>query len=141
MTDSLKPGMTFDFSYEVPEDKTVPHLFPDIEEGAVMPEVLATGFMVGLFEFACIKFINAHIDWPREQTVGIHINVSHSAPTPPGFTVTVRGTLDAVDGKKLSFSLEADDGKDTISSGTHDRFIINAEKFNAAVAAKREART
>jgi len=136
MSASLVPGMTFEFAYTVPEDKTVPHLFPDIPEGAVMPKVLATGFMVGLFEFACIKFINDHIDWPRQQTVGIHVNVSHLAATPPGLTVTVRGTLEKVDGRKLCFSITADDGVDTISKGTHDRFIIDAEKFNAAVAKK-----
>jgi fluoroacetyl-CoA thioesterase len=137
MKDSLKPGMNFTFQYEVPEDKTVPHLFPDIEEGRVMPEVLATGFMVGLFEFACIKAVNPHLDWPREQTVGIHVNVSHTAATPPGMTVTVKGTLEEMEGRKLHFSLTADDGMDTISSGTHDRFVIDAEKFTASVAQKK----
>jgi len=136
MSATLAPGMTFEFTYRVPEDKTVPHLFPDIPEGALMPRVLATGFMIGLFEFACIRFINEHIDWPRQQTVGIHVNVSHLAATPPGLTVTVRGTLEKVEGRKLSFSIIADDGVDTISTGTHDRFIIDAEKFNAAVAKK-----
>ena len=137
MTESLQPGMTFEFSYTVTENKTVPHLFPEIEEGAVMPEVLATGFMVGLMEFACIKFINPHIDWPRQQSVGVHINVSHSAATPPGMTVTIKGRLEKVDGRKLSFALEAFDAQDQISQGTHERFIIDAERFNAAVAKKR----
>ena len=136
MTDTLQAGMSFEFSYTVPEDKTVPHLFPDIEEGAVMPHVLATGYMVGLMEFACIKFINPHIDWPRQQSVGIHVNVSHSAATPPGMTVTVKGRLEKVEGRKLSFALEAFDDQDQISTGTHERFIIDAQKFNAAVAKK-----
>jgi fluoroacetyl-CoA thioesterase len=136
MTDTLQPGMTFEYRYTVPEEKTVPHLFPDIEEGAVMPHVLATGYMVGLMEFACIKFINPHIDWPRQQTVGIHINVSHVAATPPGMTVTVKGRLEKVDCRKLGFSLEACDEREIISQGTHDRFIIDADRFNAAVAEK-----
>ena len=139
MTDTLQAGMTFEFRYKVPESRTVPHLFPDIEEGAVMPKVLATGYMVGLMEFACIRFINPHIDWPRQQTVGIHINVSHTAATPPGMTVTIKGKLEKVEGRKLSFSLEAFDDKDPISRGTHDRFVIEAEKFNAAVARKQAA--
>jgi fluoroacetyl-CoA thioesterase len=136
MANTLQPGMTFEFRYMVPEEKTVPHLFPDIEEGAVMPHVLATGFMVGLMEFACIKFINPYIEWPRQQTVGIHINVSHVAATPPGLTVTVKGRLEKVDGRKLSFSLQAFDDREVISQGSHDRFIIDADKFNAAVAKK-----
>jgi fluoroacetyl-CoA thioesterase len=90
-------------------------------------------------EFACIKFINPHIDWPRQQSVGIHIDVSHTAATPPGMTVTVKGRLDAIDGRKLSFSLEAYDDQDLISSGSHDRFIIDADKFIASVEKKRES--
>ena len=57
MTESLQTGMTFEFRYRVPLERTVPYLYPDIEEGAVMPKVFATGYMVGLMEFACIKFI------------------------------------------------------------------------------------
>jgi fluoroacetyl-CoA thioesterase len=136
MAASLRPGMTFEFSYVVTPERTVPHLYPDIEEATVMPEVFAPGYLVGLLEFACIKFINPHIDWPRQQTVGIHIDVSHTAATPPGMTVTVKGRLEEVDGRKLRFYLEAFDDRDKISSGTHDRFIIDAGKFNAAVAEK-----
>jgi fluoroacetyl-CoA thioesterase len=139
MTHTLQEGLEFEFGYTVPQDKTVPHLFPEFPEGRAMPEVFATGYMVGLFEFACIKAINAHIDWPRQQTVGIHINVSHTAATPPGFTVTVKGRLDKIDGRKLSFTLEAHDGVDTISKGNHERFLIDADKFNTAVAEKTAA--
>jgi fluoroacetyl-CoA thioesterase len=134
MSQTLKEGMTFEFSYRVPADKTVPHLFPEFPEGGKMPEVLATGFLVGLMEFACIKFINPHIEWPRQQTVGIQINLSHTAATPPGFTVTIKGRLEKMDGRKLSFVLDASDGVDSIGQATHERFIIDAEKFNASVA-------
>ena len=65
------------------------------------------------------------------------VNVSHTAATPPGFTVTVKGRLEKIDGRKLSFAIEARDGVDTISKGSHDRFIIDAGKFNAGVAKKK----
>lgn len=138
MKDALQPGMTFEFKYKVPGDKTVPHLFPDITEAQAMPNVFATGFLVGLFEFTCIKAVNPHIDWPREQTVGIGIQIDHTAATPPGFTITVTGTLTHVEGRKLTFSLTAHDGVDTISKGVHERFIIDADKFNAQVKRKAE---
>jgi fluoroacetyl-CoA thioesterase len=96
-----------------------------------MPDVFATGFLVGLFEFACIQAIKPYLDWPSEQSVGIQIDIDHTAATPPGMTITVNGTLDRIEGKKLSFSLVAHDGVEQISKGTHQRFIINAEKFNA----------
>jgi len=133
---SLKPGLIFEFKFKVPENKTVPHLYPESPEFQVMPKVLATGFMVGLFEWACIQAINPYIDWPEEQTVGIHVNVSHLAATPPGLTITLQGKLEQVEGRKLSFSIVADDGVDKISEGTHERFIINAAKFSAKMAAK-----
>ena len=101
-----------------------------------MPRVLATGFMVGLIEWACIKAINPYIDWPNEQTVGIGVKLSHKAATPPGLTVTVKLRLEKVEGRKLTFSIVADDGIDVISEGTHERFIINTAKFNAKAEAK-----
>jgi fluoroacetyl-CoA thioesterase len=136
MKQSLKPGLTFEFKFKVPENKTVPYLYPESPEFQLMPKVLATGYMVGLFEWACIQAINPHIEWPDEQTVGIQVNLSHVAATPPGLTVTVKGKLEEVEGRKLSFSLVADDGVDTISEGAHDRFVIEAEKFNAKMVAK-----
>jgi len=140
MSQTLKEGMAFEFAYTVPAAKTVPHLFPEFSEGKTMPEVLATGFLVGLLEFTCIKFINPHIDWPRQQTVGIGIHLTHTAATPPGFTVTVKGRLEKAEGRKLAFALEAHDGVDSICKATHERFIIDAEKFNAAVDKKKAAR-
>lgn len=136
MTDALTPGMTFKLTYLVPEDKTVPHLFPDIPEARLMPKVLATGFLVGLFEFACIQAINPHIDWPRQMTVGTGMQMDHRAATPPGFTVTISGELTGVDGRRLTFALTAHDGADTISKAVHERFIIVADRFNAHVAEK-----
>lgn len=136
MKESLVPGLTFEFSFTVPEEKTVPHLYPESPEFQLMPRVLATGFMVGLFEWACIRAVNPHIDWPNEQTVGTDVKLSHLAATPPGLTVRVRGKLEAVEGRKLTFSLVADDGIDKISEGTHERFVINAEKFNGKMEAK-----
>ncbi|MDH3356861.1 MAG: thioesterase family protein [Desulfobacteraceae bacterium] len=140
MKNSLQPGLTYSFKFKVPENKTVPHLYPESPEFQVMPKVLATGFMVGLFEWACIQATNPHIDWPHEQSVGIGVNLNHIAATPPGLTVTVNVKLEEVEGRKLVFSIVADDGIDKISEGTHDRFIIDAAKFNAKIATKINAK-
>jgi len=136
LKNSLQPSLTYEFKFKVPENKTVPHLYPESAEFQAMPNVLATGYMVGLFEWTCIQAINPHIDWPREQTVGIDLKLNHIAATPPGLTVTVKVKLEEVEGRKLVFSIVANDGIDKISEGTHDRFIIDAAKFNAKMAAK-----
>jgi len=136
MKDSLKPGLTVEFQFKVPENKTVPFLYPEFEEGHVMPKVFATGFLLGLFEFTCIKALKAHLDWPNEQTVGIGMNMTHAAATPAGMTVTVKGKLDKMEGRKLTFKLEAFDDAEKVSEATHERYVIDAEKFNAAIGKK-----
>ena len=136
MKDSLKPGLTHQFRFRIPPTKTVPHLYPESEAFQQMPQVLATGFMVGLLEWACIEAIKPHLDWPREQSLGTLVNFSPLAATPPGLTVTVDVKLDRVEGRKLVFALSAHDGVDRIAEGTHERFVIDAGKFNAKVAEK-----
>jgi len=136
MKSTLHPGLTYEFKFTIPENKTVPFLYPESPEFQVMPKVLATGFMVGLLEWACIRAINPHLDWPKEQTVGTAIRLSHIAATPPGLTVTVTVHLDKIEGRKLSFSIVGHDGVDTISEGTHQRFVIAAAQFNEKVRIK-----
>ncbi|HTN94661.1 MAG TPA: thioesterase family protein [Gallionella sp.] len=136
MKETLKPGIKYEHKFVVPASKTVPALYPESEEFREMPEVFATGFLVGFLEWACIKAINPHLDWPREQTVGTHIDVSHEAATPPGLEVTATVELMEVEGRRLVFAVEAHDGVDRISKGRHERFVINREKFNAKVGAK-----
>ena len=137
MKETLKPGIRYEHSFVIPATKTVPHLYPESEEFTVMPEVFATGYLVGFLEWACIKAINPHIDWPEEQTVGTHINVSHQAATPPGLEVTATVELIMVEGRKLIFAVEAHDGIDLISKGKHERFIINKEKFDQGLGNKK----
>ena len=137
MKETLKAGIRYEHKFVVPQSKTVPALYPEAEELMVMPEVFATGFLVGLIEWACIKALQPHLDWPQEQTVGTSIDVTHQAATPPGLEVTVIVELVAIDRKKLTFSVEAHDGIDLISKGRHERFIINKEKFDAKLDEKR----
>ncbi|HVP53161.1 MAG TPA: thioesterase family protein [Terriglobales bacterium] len=139
MKDSLKPGIEYELRYRVPESKTVPNLYPEAPEFQVMPRVFATGFMVGLMEWACLLAILPHLDWPAEQSVGTHVNLSHSAATPPGLEVRAKVKLIKVDGRRLVFEVEGKDGVDVICTGTHERFIINAAKFVERVQAKAQA--
>ena len=137
MKDTLSVGLQYQHTFKVSASKTVPALYPEADEFLAMPKVFATGFMVGFLEWACIKAINPYLDFPQEQTVGTHINVSHEAATPIGLTVTANVELIKIEGRKLTFKVEAHDGVDLISQGTHERFVINKEKFDAKVLEKR----
>ncbi|MGD2140106.1 MAG: thioesterase family protein [Burkholderiales bacterium] len=136
MKDSLQPGLSHQHRFTIPKTKTVPYLYPESDMFREMPEVLATGFMVGLLEWACIELLRPHLDWPDEQSLGTHVDFSHLAATPPGLTVTVDVKLESVQGRKLAFSVVAHDGIDTISTGTHERVIIDVARFRNKLAAK-----
>ena len=136
MKETLQPGLKFSFRFPVTADRTVPHLLPESPEFQIMPEVLASGYMVGIIEWACIQAMNPHLDWPREQSVGLGFKLSHVAATPPGLTVTIQVELITVEGRKLTFAVRAEDDVDLISEGIHERFVIDADRFKAKVAAK-----
>ncbi len=136
MKDTLKPGITSEFTIVVGESKTVPALYPEAPEFQAMPKVFATGFMVGFIEWACIRAVNPHLDWPEEQTVGTHVDMSHIAATPTGMKVTARVTLVEVEGRRLKFTVEARDERETIGTGTHDRFVISKKRFDEKMGQK-----
>jgi fluoroacetyl-CoA thioesterase len=136
MRASLQPGITHTLTFNVPENKTVPHIYAEAADFQMMPRVFATGYMVALCEWACVDLIKPYLDWPAEQSLGTHVNLSHTAATPPGLTVTVDAKLERIDGRKLTFSVSAHDGIDAITSGTHERVIINFDRFQDKLAKK-----
>ena len=138
MKPELTVGLTYQHRFVVPATKTVPALYPEAEEFFAMPEVFATGFMVGLLEWACIKAINPYLDWPAQQSVGTHINVSHQAATPVGAEVLVEVELLEIHGRRLLFAVQAHDGLDLIAQGSHERCLIDREKFVSKVKQKQQ---
>jgi fluoroacetyl-CoA thioesterase len=137
MQPTLRAGLEGTFRYRVPESRTVPRIYEEAADFQMMPRVLATGYLVALAEWACIELIKPHLDWPREQSLGTRVDLSHLAATPPGFTVEIRARLESVEGRKLVFAVSASDGADLISEGTHQRHVIDAHRFEAKLAAKR----
>jgi fluoroacetyl-CoA thioesterase len=134
--DTLAAGLEATFRYRVPENKTVPRIYPEAPDFQVMPAVFATGYLVALCEWACVELVKPHLDWPREMTLGTHVDLSHAAATPPGFTIEVKARLEAVEGRRLVFRVAAHDGVDTITEGRHERHVIDAARFEAKLAAK-----
>jgi len=138
MKATLKAGLTHRFTYQVPAQKTVPHLYQEAPEFQAMPAVFATGFMVGLMEWTCIQLLAPHLD-AGEGSLGTHIDVSHMAATPAGLNVTVDAECTAVRGRRASFLVRAHDGIDMIGEGRHERAIVVWDRFNAKVAEKATA--
>ena len=138
MKSTLKPGLTHRIALTITDRHTVPALYPESPMFQAMPKVLATGYMVGLFEWCCTELLNMHLD-PGEGSLGVVVNFTHLAATPPGLMVTVDCECVAVDGKKVSFKVRGHDGVDLIGEGHHERAVVNYEKFNARAAEKAKA--
>ncbi len=98
--------------------------------------VFATPMMIGIMENAAMHCV-AEALGQEESTVGIHLDVKHMAATPMGMEVRALAELIEIDGKKLKFKVEAFDEKGKIGEGTHDRFIINVEKFMSRLESKK----
>src|SRR4029078_5621616 len=135
MKPTLKPGLKHSFSYKVPENKTVPYTYPESPIIAHMPKAFVTGFMIVLMEWTCTQLMEPHLDL-GEGSLVTHVNVSHLAATPIGFTVKVDAELVAVAGRKLTCKVSAHDGKDLMGEVRHERVVVAWDRFNAKVAEK-----
>lgn len=91
-------------------------------------DVFASPAMIALMENAAMLAVRDHID-PEYTTVGGHIDVSHLHPTAKGREVEATAVLTKIEGKKLTFSVEAHEGNTLIGRGTHLRFIVHRSRF------------
>ena len=98
--------------------------------GSGMLPVFATPSMIALMEKAAAESVAPQLD-AGMTTVGTKLDVAHTAATPVGMTVRAETELTEIDGRRLIFTVRAFDELGEIGSGTHERFIVNAEKFLA----------
>ena len=106
--------------------------------GSGLVPVFATPYMITLMENAAVNAVTPHLE-AGLGTVGTHLDVSHEAATPIGMKVWAECTLSEVDGKRLTFEVTAYDEAGVIGRGSHERFIINTEKFLAKCEAKKNS--
>jgi predicted thioesterase len=125
----LHPGLRGEASLTVGEQHTAPR----VGSGAV--HVLATPVMINLFEAAALAAIESLLP-PGHQSLGTVLNVRHIAATPVGMRVVATAVVEKVDGRTVHFRLEARDERELIGDGTHERVVVNVDKFDARVQAK-----
>jgi fluoroacetyl-CoA thioesterase len=109
------------------------HTAPRIGSGRV--HVLATPVMINLMEAAALAAVEALLP-DGHQSLGIKLDVSHTAATPVGMRVVATARLDGVEGRRLRFSVEARDEKESIGGGTHERVVVNVARFDERVQKK-----
>lgn len=96
--------------------------------GSGLVKVFATPMMIALIERTCNESVTPLLD-PDQGTVGTRIDVSHCAATPVGMRVWCDSELTEVDRRRLVFSVRAYDQCGLIGEGTHERFIIDSDRF------------
>jgi predicted thioesterase len=105
------------------------------EVGSGKVPVFASPMLVAVMEAASVACIDKHLPEGHES-LGVHLDISHTAPTPLGSTVTATATLEAIDGRKLTFCVNAHDGIESIGSGTHTRVVVDTRRFTERLSAK-----
>lgn len=136
LLEALKPGLKGSAGITVAEHHTAPHV------GSGRIKVLATPVMVNLMEAAALLAVEGLLP-EGHQSLGTRIEVRHFAATPVGLAVMARAELVEVKGRTLTFRVYAEDEKEPIGEGLHERVIVNVARFDqrlqAKFAAKREA--
>jgi predicted thioesterase len=128
MKPSLAPGLRAVHRIVVDRAKTIGLMG---EEG----RVYATPYLIGDIEMTCRNLILAHAD-AGEDSVGMEVAIRHLAATLPGMTVEITVEVTAVEGRKVVFGVTAKDDLDTISLGSHARFVVDAAKTIERLEAK-----
>jgi predicted thioesterase len=120
----LTPGLIGESEIVVGTRDTAPHV------GSGKIKVLATPVMVSLMEEAALNAVEGLL--PQGfQTVGTRLDITHVAATPVGLHVTARAELTRVEGRRLTFRVWADDERDRIGEGSHERIIVEVARFDA----------
>ena len=104
-----------------------------------LPPVLATAMMSLAMEMAAIDALAPYLE-PGEMTVGVIVNVTHTAATPEGWKVRAEAEVTKCDGRRIEFKVRAVDEKEEIGTGTHLRAVVDRTKFDERFAAKVKAR-
>ncbi|MDJ0777744.1 MAG: hotdog domain-containing protein [Gammaproteobacteria bacterium] len=128
----LAPGLCASTEILVGTRDTAHHV------GSGKIKVLATPVMVMLLEEAALNAVE-HLLPPGHQTVGTHLDIQHVAATPVGMRVTASAELIAVDGRKLTFEVWAEDEKERIGGGIHERIVVEVARFDRRVSTKSAA--
>jgi predicted thioesterase len=129
METTLRAGLSGSAELLVAEAHTAPRV------GSGRVHVLATPVMINLFEAAALDAVERLLP-PGRQSLGTVLNVRHIAATPVGMRVTATAEVTGVEGRTIRFRVEARDEKDLIGDGTHERVVVNVEKFDERVQRK-----
>jgi predicted thioesterase len=118
----VKVGNSLEKTYVVLAEDCISFLGSDVKPS------LATPRMIMWMEITCREAVLPHLE-AGQDTVGTKVNVEHLSATPVGDRVTYKAVVKEMDGRRLTFEVEARDEREVVGRGTHERFIIDVERF------------
>ncbi|MGC9198418.1 MAG: thioesterase family protein [Acidobacteriaceae bacterium] len=133
----LKAGMQHAETLRVQDGLTVRQVVGTFAPGTDMPLVFATAWMIGFVEWTCMRLLERYLE-PHHRSLGTHVNLSHSAATPVGMNVTAEVTLQAIENRRLRFTIVCRDELDVICEGDHERFVVDIDRFLRGVEKKQQ---
>ncbi len=125
----LEPGLVLEQKRVVRRDDCITFLGADVRPS------LSTPSMIRCMEYCCRDGILNRLD-EGQDSVGVKVSVEHLAATPMGQEVTYTATVAEVDGRRVTFAVEASDGTETVGKGTHVRFVVDVRRFAARLRKK-----
>lgn len=131
----LKPGLRHSETLTVSEALSVPTQARHFDPHTEMPPVFATAQMIAFVEWTCVHALAPYLA-PDQRTVGTRVEMTHTAATPIGMTVTAEVELISIDGRTLRFKVACRDEKESIGDGFHERTVIDNDRFMARLATK-----
>lgn len=128
MKDTLKPGLVDTARFTIDRPRTIGFMGED-------GRVYATPSLIADIEQHCRRMLQDHLD-TGEDSVGTRVEIDHLAATPESMNVKLKAAVESVDGRQVTFSIEAEDGIDKIARGTHSRFVVDVAKSRTRIADK-----
>ena len=125
----IGPGLTGSAEILVGPEHTAPFV------GSGRIAVLATPVMINVIEAAALAAIE-HLLPAGHQSLGIHLDVSHTAATPVGLRVTATAEVVRLEGRTVTFHVEARDDFESIGGGSHQRVVVSVARFDERVQRK-----
>jgi fluoroacetyl-CoA thioesterase len=126
---AIRPGLAGTAELIVAAEHTAPRV------GSGQIAVLATPVMINLMEAAALAAVE-HLLPAGHQSLGIHLDVRHFAATPVGLRVAAAAEVTSVEGRTITFRVEARDEREAIGDGNHARVVVNVARFDQRVQRK-----
>lgn len=122
MLEDIKPGVIGEADEDISTSRTAAHF------GSGLVPAYGTPAMIALMENSAVAAIQKYLP-PGQTSVGTEVCIKHLAASPVGMHARARATVTAVDGRKVTFQIEAWDDRELIGEGTHTRFVVDSARF------------